>query len=128
MSTIQSQSSTDLVIFDNANQNGGPASAAVPDFDLIQINEMKETGFHSKPANNLVNQKSLISRTGLSTVSKDTRGGGKTVGTPVNVKKKSRAQKAINVFKTQTSTSASNKEKKVTKTLAIVLIVFLVCW
>lgn len=189
-STVQSQSSTDLVIFDNPttnlmpttcnsninvnpHQNGGPHSSTITtialkttganaapatttitatsinDFDLIQINEMRETGFQaesstpsgvgggggggvgvvaqvgkSKPP--LVTQKSTTTLVG--TKSWTSKAGVSVGGASVKVKKKSRAQKAMNVFKTQTSTSASNKEKKVTKTLAIVLIVFLVCW
>lgn len=141
-STMPSQSSTDFVIFDH--NGNGPATGHVtptPDFDLIQINETHETGFHSAmtaaatakikfPNAAVKNSTNLISKAGLSASSdKKTGKAAFTVGgASVKAKKKSRAQKAINVFKSQTSASASNKEKKVTKTLAIVLIVFLVCW
>ena len=46
----------------------------------------------------------------------------------INSKKFVRAKTVINTFKTNPSLIASNKERKVTKTLAIVVIVFLVCW
>lgn len=155
---MQSQSSTDLVLIEVVNnQNGLAASQATAmfaatstDFDLIEVNE---TGFHhpnhpsshhnnhhmssnsnsTMPKMSIVgatmtnhslsvsNNTSLIAKAGLAVLTAKKNGGSIKV-------KKSRAQKAMNVFKSQTSTSASNKEKKVTKTLAIVLIVFLVCW
>ena len=52
-------------------------------------------------------------------------------GLNAKTKKFIRAKTAINVLRTQSSMLAalsSNKERKVTKTLAIVVIVFLVCW
>lgn len=139
--TVQSQSTTDLVIFDHsmAYHNGGPSTAtialastavtgiAIADIDLIQINEMHETGFHASVGaggGGLV----PVQPVGKSKPPPPAKNSIAGVASGVHAKKKSRAQLAMNVFKTQTSASASNKEKKITKTLAIVLIVFLVCW
>lgn len=139
----QSQSSADLML----EQNG-------TDFDLIEINVMKETGFqgskhnqsHSQQqqrksnatdADTVVTKKSIVSYGGNSKeiLTNSARNNAKNsvqLGGEMKVKKKkSRAGRAINALKTQSSalaTLSSNKEKKVTKTLAIVLIVFLVCW